>query len=109
MPATMITESPRPRRRLTRWQETRLRFGIGEKELQDPRIRALLETKIELDEQVRAQKNVPYSDKRVAGVCKEFNLTQGDISERRIASLVKAVIDSRIFLEVLRTGDKEQQ
>jgi hypothetical protein len=109
MPAAIIDHSKPRREQLTHKQQTMLRYGISEREMSDQRISRLVDYKIALDAKVRELRNVPYSDHRLAAMCARIGLYKSDLAEKHIADLVKGTLDSELYLEVLRSRQKEQR
>jgi hypothetical protein len=78
-----------------------LRFGISDADLQDRRLADLLTYKMKLNSTVSRLKKLEYNGPRVPALANRFHFKQDDLTQTKIAYLIKACLESEDFIDVL--------
>ena len=97
----------RPHPRIKRLQQFTMlgmlaRFGFEPEDLEDARIRTLLEYKDRLNSAIAGLNGQQYSPARIAALSHKFRFHTSDLMRTNIAVLLKSVVDSELYLDSLQ-------
>jgi hypothetical protein len=83
-----------------------IRFGFEPEDREDPRIREALEYKGQLDTDIAELNGHQYTPTRIAALSRRFGFHTNDLQRRNISFLLKAVIDSELYVDSLQRATK---
>jgi hypothetical protein len=79
-----------------------VRFGFEPEDLMDSSIREVLEYKRQLDTAIAELNGHQYTPTRIAALSRRFGFHTNDLQRRNISFLLKAVIDSELYIDSLQ-------